>query len=87
MNGSLLQTKADTHNLKMDKMPFFAPAEQHCFAVRIEKRTVQRPHSSGVLCGSFVVCVGDVGVCFRLNRGLTRMPRITRIRSVFLIVV
>ena len=35
----------------------------------IEKRTVQRPHSSGVLCGSFVVCVGDVGVCFRLNRG------------------
>ena len=31
MNGSLLQTKADTHNLKMDKMPFFAPAEQHVY--------------------------------------------------------
>ena len=31
MNGSLLQTKVDTHNLKMDKMPFFAPAEQHVY--------------------------------------------------------
>ena len=49
----------------------------------IETDVVQRPHSSGVLCGSFVVCVGDVGVCFRLNHGLSRMPRITRIGGVF----
>ena len=84
MNGSLLQTKADTHNLKMDKMPFFAPAEQHVYRKAIPFN-VRTPAECYV--GSFVVCVGDFGVCFRLNHGLTRMPRITRIRSVFLIVV
>ena len=31
MNGSLLQTKAGTHNLKMDKAPLFAPAEQYVY--------------------------------------------------------
>ena len=52
----------------------------------IETDVVQRPHSSGVLCGGCGLRKGR-RCLFRLNRELSRMPRISGIRSVFSIVV
>ena len=67
MNGSLLQTKADTHNLKMDKMPFFAPAEQHVY------RKADRSTSALQRSAMWLVCRMRRGCrclfSFRLNRG------------------